>query len=227
MTDVLVEAESALPAPHLIAHNIANGAAVVTEAHPAAAILNFNYAYPPTAVSSNYALDRALGDDETADGTNAPDRRREGWAFLLSGGSVYGNLDWSFARRDPRGEGRVEMLGRLRDGREVRRQLGLLRQFMDRLDFVRMRPAPDVALQLPEGVRAYALAEPGQQYAVYLEGGVVPALTLQVSPGRYQVEWYDPSSGPCGNAETEISGDPVQLTPPCPGPDLALILLAR
>ncbi len=227
MTEVLAEAESALPAPHLIAHNIANGSAVVTDPHPAVGLLNFHYAYPPHAVAANYGLSLALGDDETADGTVAGERRREGWAFLLAGGSDFSNLDWSFARDDPLGEGRVAQAeGRIYDGREVRRHLAVLLRFMRSLDLLPLHPDPNLVVALPEGTRAYALAESGRQYAIYLEGTSVGSLPLRVEPGTYRVGWWDPTTGPVRTETVSAAAGRMLLTPPPYTQDLAVLLRA-
>ncbi|HEU4753183.1 MAG TPA: hypothetical protein VFU47_08740, partial [Armatimonadota bacterium] len=64
---VIAGEEAALPAErrHLIAQNIANGAAKVTDPFPEVSLFNFHYANPPDAVPQNWDLNRAIGFDET------------------------------------------------------------------------------------------------------------------------------------------------------------------
>ena len=77
MIDVIVDAETALPHRHSISLNVANGAQKVEEAPAAVSILNFHYASPPDAVRMNYALNRAIGDNET--GFKGTETRTTGW----------------------------------------------------------------------------------------------------------------------------------------------------
>ena len=74
---------------HLIAQNIANGAAKVTDLHPDVSLLNFHYAAPPDAVAENFGLRRVIGFDETGfKGTGPLPYRTEGWDFLMAGGGT-------------------------------------------------------------------------------------------------------------------------------------------
>src|SRR5262249_33428373 len=81
------------------------------------------------------------------------ERRREAWAFLLSGGAVYNNLDPSFATDDPTGSGQIQQPDGCFDGRELRKQLHILHTFMDSLDFVRMQPDRNAAAIPPPRLR--------------------------------------------------------------------------
>ena len=98
IADVIVETERALPAKHLIAQNIANKSAKIADPHPAVSIFNFHYASPPETVAMNYGLNKAIGDDETGfRGVSDDVYRMEGWDFVIAGGGLYNNLDYSFA----------------------------------------------------------------------------------------------------------------------------------
>ncbi|MEI2723753.1 MAG: hypothetical protein V9H26_09495 [Verrucomicrobiota bacterium] len=105
IADVIVATEQALPNRHLISQNIANGSAKITQPHPAISIFNFHYASPPKAVAENYALNKAIGDNETGfRGTNDTHYRMEAWGFILAGGALYNNLDYSFVAGHERGD---------------------------------------------------------------------------------------------------------------------------
>ena len=108
IADVIVATERDLPVKHLIAQNIANNTARITAPHPAVSIFNFHYATPPDAVGENYALGKVIGDDETGfRGTRDSIYRTEGWDFVIAGGALYNNLDYSFARRARRRQFRL------------------------------------------------------------------------------------------------------------------------
>ncbi|MBT4820552.1 MAG: cellulase family glycosylhydrolase, partial [Lentisphaerae bacterium] len=97
IAQVVRETEAALGVKHLMSRNVANGKARVHNPHPEFSILNFHYAWPPDAVTMNYGLARLIGDNETGfKGNGDFHYRREGWAFILAGGGLYNNLDYSF-----------------------------------------------------------------------------------------------------------------------------------
>ena len=94
---MITDAQKQHAQPKLISQNIANGAAPVVNPHPAIAIFNFHYASPPNAVEMNYHLNKVIGDNETGfRGTNDAPYRMEGWDFIMAGGGLYNNLDYSF-----------------------------------------------------------------------------------------------------------------------------------
>jgi hypothetical protein len=68
IADVIVETEQRLPQRHLIAQNIANKSARITDPHPAVSIFNFHYATPPDTVALNYHLNKAIGDNSVIKG---------------------------------------------------------------------------------------------------------------------------------------------------------------
>ncbi len=137
---VLRDAEKNLPAPHLIAQNIANGSKKIDKPNPHVSIFNFHYATPPDTVALNAKLDKIIGDDETGfRGTSDLPYRTEAWDFLLAGGGVYSNLDYSYSCKHPDGTAKVTTSPG-GGGPALRKQLQILKEFMDGLDFVSMRP---------------------------------------------------------------------------------------
>ena len=63
--------------------------------------------------------------------------RTEGWAFLLAGGGLYNNLDYSFTLAHPDGTAPfTKSPGG--GGPTLRRQLHILKHFIDSFDFIRM-----------------------------------------------------------------------------------------
>ncbi|HVY72295.1 MAG TPA: DUF6298 domain-containing protein, partial [Verrucomicrobiae bacterium] len=97
MADVIAEAQRATRHPKLVSHNVANNWAKLANPHPAVSILNFHYGSPPRAVAENFGAGRVIGDNETGfRGTNDAPYRMEGWDFILAGGGLYNNLDYSF-----------------------------------------------------------------------------------------------------------------------------------
>src|SRR5205085_3229926 len=130
-----------LPRRHLISLNVANGSKKVENPHPAVSLFNFHYASPPDAVRVNFALDKPIGDNETGfKGTGDTHYRMEGWEFLLAGGGLYNNLDYSFAVGSEDGTFKPPEKSPGGGGRALRAQIKVLKDFLHGFEFVRMRP---------------------------------------------------------------------------------------
>ena len=97
MTTVVADAVAKLPQPVLLSQNVSNQGKRVVDPHPAISIFNFHYATPPDTIAWNAHLRRLIGDNETGfRGTADLAYRTEGWDFILAGGGLYNNLDYSF-----------------------------------------------------------------------------------------------------------------------------------
>jgi hypothetical protein len=236
MVDVIAAAEKPYAHKHLISRNVSNGKAQIRAPHPAVSLFNFHYAFPPETVTMNYRLNKPIGDNETGfRGTGDAYYRIEGWAFLLAGGALYNNLDYSFTVGHE--DGTFAYPDSQPGGGTValRQQLGALKRFLDSFDFIRMAPDTGVIQgALPEGVGAQVLAEKGKQYAVYLyRPAKAPAdtqfpLVLDVPAGSYRVAWVHPESGKTdAPTETKHAGGKLSLATPLFRQDLALRLVAK
>ncbi|HVX11071.1 MAG TPA: cellulase family glycosylhydrolase [Pirellulales bacterium] len=220
----LVEAEKKLSVRHLIAQNIANGSQKIERPDENVSIFNFHYATPPDAVAANFDLNRPIGDDETGfRGSDDVTYRSEGWEFLLAGGAVYDNLDYSFTTEQESGAARPDAPGG--GGRVLREQLGVLKRFVESFDLVMMRPDRSVLTGLPDKVSAQVLANPGKEYALYLRGGASVEFALRLPAGKYRLEWLHPSSGKTeGQRQLTAGTEPVRLIAPAYNEDIALAI---
>ena len=219
----IVEAEKDLPHKHLIAQGVPRDTPIKNP-NPQVSVFNFHAASPQDA-AKNYALGKALGDDETGGkgGEDLP-YRAEAWEFMLAGGAVFSHLDFSYTCADPGGAEKPKNAPG-GGGAAIRRQLRVLKQFLEGFDFVSMKPAEDVIKgPLPQGVTARVLAAPGRAYAVYVRGGRGPmALALDLPAGRYRAEWVNTDSGRVDNAEDLAhAGGRRKLTSPAYRDDIAL-----
>lgn len=230
VVEAILAAEKDLPRRHLIAQNIANGAARVEDPHPAVSIFNFHYATPPTVVAMNTHLNRAIADDETGfRGHDDRIYRAEAWEFFLAGGSAYSNLDYSFTPDREDGTAPVTDPTPGGGGPSLRAQLAILKGFLGGFDFLRMQPDESVIAVrgAAEGAKAWALAEPGEQYAAYVRGGSGLVLRLDLPAGRYQTTWIDPRDGRELKAETiTAASGATELEAPDFAEDVALKLVA-
>ncbi|HZR20084.1 MAG TPA: hypothetical protein VFE51_22565 [Verrucomicrobiae bacterium] len=231
---------------HLISQNIANYKEQVVNPDPAVSIFNFHYATPPETVALNYGLSRVIGENETGfRGTNDSQYRMEGWDFLVAGGGLFNNLDYSFtAGREngtfifPENQPGCGSAG-------LRRQYGYLKHLLEGFDFIHMRPDNEaVQAELPKAASVRALGKPGQQYLVYIRTGLGDwkkamerkaafnagevSLKLELAKGAFAAEWLDTKK--CASVERvafEHNGGWRTLAVPAFEEDIALTVRRR
>ena len=238
IADTISEAEKDFPHKHLIAQCswptfIEGGYGTpgkgwkIDKPHPAVSIFNFHNVPTPEVVEANFGLNKVIAQDETCPNakTTAFDYRRWAWLFLLAGGAIYDNLDYSFTIAQPKGEypyWRWEA-GETKDNHldgisaVTRQQLRVLKHFIDSFDFIHMHP--DHALVkggVPDGGAAYVLAKSGEAYAIYLHGGKQATLALDLPAGRYRTEWVNTLNGNVDKSEMVSHGGGI-LTIVSPG----------
>lgn len=194
ITDEVVDAESDLLVPHLIARNYANYEAVISSPDPRVSIFNFHYA-KPNAVTWNYHFNRVIGDDETGfAGSSDLVYRTEAWEFMLAGGGLFNHLDYSFTIH--REDGLVAREAPGGGGPGIRHHLGILRWFLEGLPLVDLTPQPNfVASGVPNGGVVTVIGVPSVAYGLYLRGGSQANLVVNLPAGTYRGEWIDPRSG--------------------------------
>ena len=237
IADVIIESERSLPHHHLISQNIANNKAKVENPHPAVSIFNFHYASPPETVAMNYGLNKVIGDNETGfRGTNDLPYRVEAWSFILAGGGLFNHLDYSFVAGHE--DGTFVYPAKQPGGGNpgFRRQMNVLKEFINSFDFVKMKPL-NSALKPAQGgggARAYLLAEPNRAYAIYLApAGDEPTtreavVTLELPSGSFRAEWINPATGKIERRQTVKSKQGlVVLTAPPYREDIAIRLIRR
>lgn len=215
---------------HLITQNIANEFAKVINPFEEVSVLNFHYAWPPVTVAMNYDLNRAIGNNETGFKGNADSTyRMQGWRFILAGGALYNNLDYSFTTSYERGDFKYESSTPGGGTVALRKQLGYLKKFIEGFDFTHMQPdSTTVTGGLAAGAISETLAEAGKQYAIYVFGGTQANLQLQLPKGRYNVEWFNTLTGVYGSGTTlKHKGGAAVITSPTYTEDVAVKITAR
>jgi len=192
MGQAFVETEKILPKKHLLAQNYTNYKHSVEEVEPFVSIMNFHYAWPE-AVWMNYGWNRAVNFDESGfSGFGTDSYLRQAWQFMMAGGAIFNNLDYSFfvGKEDGTGENQAPGAG----SPEFRRQLLFLRNFIESFDFVKMRP-DFMTVQHAPGVEVQCISEPGKQVAMVLTGTYGRFLKLNLPKGKYNYEYVCPYSG--------------------------------
>ncbi len=213
MARVILEAETRLGMRHLISQNIANGSTRVEKPFEEVSIFNFHYSRPPGSVAMNYGLGRPIGNNETGfDGTSDATYRIQGWEFLMAGGALYNNLDYSFVAGHERGDYTYPGTTPGGGSAALRTQLGVLKRFLESMPFPRMKPSTGwIRSGVPGGASVQGLTAEGTAYAAYIHharilkdakprfqlDGAEQRLTLQVDlpAGSWNVSWVSPASG--------------------------------
>ena len=150
-------------------------------------IFNFHYASPPTAVAENFALNKVIGDNETGfKGTGDTHYRMEAWEFLLAGGGLYNNLDYSFAVGHEDGTFKYPDKPPGGGNRGFRTADEGAQGFHPR---VRLRADEAGAGRAEEPRRKTCVArcsrERGKQYAIYVKSPSAVELELELPQGNY------------------------------------------
>jgi len=191
--------EAALPNKHLIAQNYSNFGFPVRAVAPGVSIVNFHYAYP-AAATLNYGMGLALSCDETGfRGRGDEAYRREAWSFMLAGGSVFDNLDYSFTAGHEDGSD-TEPNGPGGGSPALRHQLHILSDFLRALPLADMAPDYTV-VKHAAGAYAHALSAAGRRYAMYFDGSGPVAVTLDLPAGAYSGAWINIQTGAVERAE--------------------------
>ena len=194
IASVITREERALPKKHLIAQNFTNFKAPIPVVNPKVSIIHFHYAWPE-AVEWNYHYDKVIGFDESGfAGPGDQVYRRQAWQFMLSGGGLFNNLDYSFypGHEDGLGENSAPGGG----SAALRRQLQVLSEFLNSFELEKLQSCYDCVLKSP-GLIPYVLSEKDQIYAVYLRavGTSHTEFQLKTGNGTYEVQTLNTLTG--------------------------------
>jgi hypothetical protein len=196
-----------------MAQNYSNFGFPVRQVVPHVSIVNFHYAYPG-AVLWNYGLGKAISYDESGFlGRDDKVYLRQAWNFMLSGGGVFDNLDYSFsvghedgADTEPNGPGGGSP--------GLRKQLRILSEFLHGLSLLDL--APDThTVKHATGAYTRMLSKPGRQYAMYVDGNGPIEIVMDLPAGNYAGAWLNPRTGKTEKRETfrHEGGDKTLRTP--------------
>jgi hypothetical protein len=225
IAELIRETEKDFKNPHLISQNIANNTQKIRDPHAAVSVFNFHYATPPVAIAENYHLNKVIGDNETGFKGNADETyRMQGWLFIMAGGALYNNLDYSFTAAKEDGTYQYPATQPGGGSTALRQQLSYLRQFISGFEFVDMKPDLSfIKEKFGKDAQVQALAESGRQYGVYIYGEKKTDLDLDLPAGSYKVEWTNTINGLKEKGKTlKHAGGPVKLMIPEYSKDVAL-----
>ena len=226
ISQVIDSVESGFEYKHLKSQNVANFSQVIDNPVTGVSVFNFHYGLP-SAISLNYGLNKVIGNNETDGFASNTDLRVEAWEIIMAGGGLFNNLDMSFTIDSPDGGPHASGRGLLR------KQIGALKDFIERFDFVHMKPDSLFSDSAIPGIKTLVLDQPGVAWAIYLHAtdlndtkGITASLPFPNLPsGTYQVDWIDPSSGQAIEVYSfDHSGGAKNLKTPLFQTDIALDL---
>jgi hypothetical protein len=202
MTSVVVEAEKDFKFRHLVSNNVANNKKLISLPREGVSIYNFHYARPPVTVGMNYHLNCVIGDNETGfDGIDDSKYRTEAWDFILSGGALFNNLDYSFTTETEDGTFRLEPGQPGGGGEKLRDQFRILANFMKSFDFISTKPVNSSGIRISDqsGLMVTGLSENDEILALYLHRkagtAAMSSFEIELSAGAYNMIWTDPEKG--------------------------------
>ncbi len=224
MVDLIVKTEKSLKNKHLIAQNYCNILYSIPNVHPDVSILNFHYAWPE-AITYNYGWNNVIGFDESGFAGSEDDTyRQQAWVFVIAGGGLFNNLDYSFAVGYE--DGTLVQKAPGGGSPTLRKQLLILRKFFEQFDFIKFAPDHDLIVLAPDAY-AYAISNKKTEFAIYMIGNA-NSLILKLPKGEYNAKWINPSDGSVISTQTIKAGK--QFTPlniPEFQTDIALSLVKR
>lgn len=201
VSEWVADEESRLPQKHLMSVDLTNQGSPVTDADSRKyfsklSAFNVHYDANGEILRANPNLGKVLAFNETGfNGTGDFYYRTQGWNFLLSGGGLYGNLDFSFTVGHEDGTNQPKYTGNYNAGGSaaLRGQLKILLDFMRSLPLESMHPDNGIVVGGADGWSA--LAGAGKAYAVWFPGDGPIAPLIAVPPGQWRAEWVDILSG--------------------------------
>ena len=81
-------------------------------------------------------------------------------------------------------------------GQELRKQLYILKSFINSFDFINMEPDNSIIKKgIPQKASCRALVNEGHSYAIYINGGKKADLAVKLPKGIYMAEWVNTKTG--------------------------------
>jgi hypothetical protein len=236
VSDWIVNEEKNLPKQHLISIDYTNEGRIISKEEQEKywkniSVFNHHYDKDALSVKFNYGINKVLSFNET--GLMPPTTsqyRIQGWKYLMSGGALYNNLDFTFEVGSEDGSGGINFLCNGYNGcndKGVKYEMAALLKFMNSFDFANTRPNYNVVTCAFGDQNFCVLENPGKEYVLYIYGGTNKgAIQLGLVAGKYDLFWINPSDGKIlerTEIETDKSGG-LQLNAPAYNEDITLLL---
>lgn len=187
--------EKLMPKKHLISEEISNFAYPISEPNANVDIFNFHFANRQS-VQLNHYLNKPIGFNETGfAGKGDLTYRRQAWRFLMEGGAVFNQLDFSFSvGKEVGSDSTYKSPGG--GSKELRRQLGVMKSLFGRFDITQLQPDKSILVAAPS-YHAQVIGNGRDIWMIYLESMSTKSTTLLLNlrdDRTYEVEWLDVSN---------------------------------
>ena len=224
VVSVIRDEESKLPGEHLIAQNICNFQHDLEKIPDGASIINFHYANPD-AVRMNLELGCVLGLDETGFMPHEDELYiDQAWRFILSGGGLYNNLDYSYTAGNEAGDWPIPETNPGWGGPRFRKKLSILGETINRVPFHKMVFSDTILRSPAAGFRQYGLQVPGETYLVFIENPDEAEFTPDVPPAEYDITWIHVDTGET-RTENQSLGNGATIVSPYSINRVALMII--
>lgn len=220
ISDLIVKTEASLPNKHLISLDISCGYEKLTEPLRGVSVYNFHYALGQTA-EDNQALELPIGLNETGFWGQGDDLyRQQAWQFMLSGGSLFTNLDYSFSVGYE--DGTFPSYGDKQPGggsKTLRTQLGYLLKFLNTLPLAYMKPSRERLYKLFANSPTITMMSGDFSCCGYIRTDSDSLLELALPAGQYRVANLDTVTGELIEWKISHSGGLLRIKLPKPSID--------
>jgi hypothetical protein len=130
----------------------------------------------------------------------------QAWRFILSGGGLYNNLDYSFTAGHEAGDWPIPETNPGWGGPQFRKKLSILVETMAQVPFHQMEFSDTILEPSVPGVKQYGLQLPGETYLLFLEHLEGALLTPRVPAAVYEVTWINVESGERKSEKRSLGG---------------------
>jgi hypothetical protein len=223
VVSVIRDEESDLPGRHLIAQNICNFQHDLEKMPDGVSIINFHYA-TPDAVQMNLDLGGVLALDETGFMPHEDDLYiDQAWRFILSGGGLYNNLDYSFTAGNEAGDWPIPETNPGWGGPRFRQKLSILAKTINRVPFHKMVFSDTILKSQSATFRQVGLQIPGDTYLVFIENTDGDEFIPDVPADDYDVTWIQVDTGETRTEKLKL-GDGAAIVSPYHSSRVALMI---
>jgi len=213
VVSTIEDEESKGPKRHLIAQNISNFQHTMEKLPAGVSMINFHYAHPE-AVLLNLGIGGVVGLDETGFMPHEDQLYiNQAWRFILSGGGLYNNLDYSFTAGQETGTWPIPDTNPGWGGPQFRKKLSYIVETMKRVPFLEMEFSNSILKSTSTLLKQYGLQKSGEYYLLFLERYHGLELIPEIPPALYQVEWFNVGTGE-RQAENLQLGNDHSITSP-------------
>lgn len=217
------EEEAKRPKQHLIAQNICNFKHDMERLPPGVSIINFHYALPG-AVQMNLDLGGVIGLDETGFMPHLDDIYiDQAWRFILSGGGLYNNLDYSFTSETEAGDWTIPESNPGWGGPGFRKKLSILVETINQVPFHEMNFSGSILETSNEELKQYGLQKEGEIYLVFAENLMDAELIPQLPPSSYELSYINVDTGERATKTLSL-GSGEAIASPFAGDRVALLI---